>query len=200
MKNSKLTRWPLLLSMLTRDWSWEVMEDGTAMWSSPTAKRIPSANTPVSDLEQENCGTNFSGFGVDTISCRVGSLEVRGRGVPRMSAIWNNPIGKYICSTYCCVTRRKQRLESMESSATKRKATFDALEVVYEDADKTAQLVVSGEGGVWPHPFGRKERVCDHHHGHTLSSTGRPSTSRNPSAKEPTPDLDRQRGTGGKAL
>ena len=85
-----------LLITLTRDWSWEVMEDGTAMWNSPTAKRLPSTNAPVSDLERENRGTNLSGFGLDTISCRVGSLEVRGRGVPRVSAIWNNPIGKVI--------------------------------------------------------------------------------------------------------
>ena len=30
-----------------------------------------------------------------------------------------------------------------------------SFEVVFEDADETAQLVMSGEGGVWPHPFGR---------------------------------------------
>ena len=33
-------------------------------------------------------------------------------------------------------------------------------EVVYEDVDKTAQLVMSGEGGVWPHPFGRNDVVA----------------------------------------
>ena len=148
-----------LLIMLTRDWSWEVMEDGTAMWSSPTAKRLPSANTPVSDLEQENCGTNFSGFGVDTISCRVGSLEVRGRGVPRMSAIWNNPIGK---SSVAILVPFTDEAETWVNGIVRNKEEgyVRSFEVVYEDADKTAQLVVSGEGGVWPHPFGRNGVVA----------------------------------------
>ena len=148
-----------LLIMLTGGWSWEVMKDGTATWSSPTAKRRPSADRPVSDLEQESSGTNLSGFGLDTISCRVGSLEVRGRGVPRMSAIWNNPNGK---SSVAILVPFTDEVETWVNGIVRNneEGNVRSFEVVYEDADKTAQLVMSGEGGVWPHPFGRNGVVA----------------------------------------
>lgn len=148
-----------LLIMLTREWNWEVMKDGTPMWSSPTAKRFPSSDTSVSDLEQESFGTNLGGFGLDTISCRVGSLEVRGRGVPRMSAIWNNPIGK---SSVAILVPFTDETETWFNGIVRNneEGYVQSFEVVYEDAGKTAQLVISGEGGVWPHPFGRNGVVA----------------------------------------
>ena len=148
-----------LLTVLTRDWSWKVMEDGTAMYSSPTAKRLPSSGTHAPDLEQENSRTNFSEFGIDTVSCRVGSLEVQGRGVPRMSAIWNNPIGK---SSVAILVPFNEEVEAWANGIVRNQEEgyVRPFEVVYEDAGKTAQLVMSGEGAVWPHPFGRNEVVA----------------------------------------
>ena len=151
-KEFKADAMAALLITITRDWSWQVMEDGTTMCSSPTAKPLPSGNTPVPDLEEENSKTNLSGFGVDTISCRVGSLEVRGRGVPRISAIWNNPIGK---SSVAILVPFTEEVEAWANGIVRNQEEgyVRPFEVVYEDADKTAKLVMSGEGAVWPPPF-----------------------------------------------
>ena len=145
-----------LLIALTRDWRWEVREDGTVTWGSPTTKPLPSGGPSASDIEQENSGINLSEAGLDTISCRVGSLEVRGRGVPRMSAIWNNPIGK---SSVAILVPFTDEVETWINGITYNgdEGQLKPFEVVYEDVDKTAQLVMSGEGGVWPHPFGRND-------------------------------------------
>ena len=148
-----------LLAALTSNWSWEVMEDGTASWTSPTTKPLPSDDTPVSDPGQENSGISFSDVGIDTISCRVGSLEVKGRGVPRMSAIWNNPIGK---SSVTILVPFTDEVETWVNGIieSRGEGQIEPFEVVYEDAGRTAQLVMSGEGGVWPHPFGRNGVVA----------------------------------------
>ena len=148
-----------LLIALTKDWSWEVREDGTVMWGSPTTKPLPSGGPSASDIEHENSGINLSEAGLDTISCRVGSLEVRGRGVPRMSAIWNNPIGK---SSVAILVPFTDEVETWINGITDNRdeGQLKPFEVVYEDVDKTAQLVMSGEGGVWPHPFGRNGVVA----------------------------------------
>ena len=148
-----------LLIALTRDWSWEVREDGTAMWGSPTTKPLSSDGPSVPVHGQENSGISLSEAGLDTISCRVGSLEVRGRGVPRMSAIWNNPIGK---SSVAILVPFTDEVETWVNGITDNRdeGQIKPFEVVYEDVDKTPQLVMSGEGGVWPHPFGRNGVVA----------------------------------------
>ena len=148
-----------LLTALTRDWSWEVREDGTVMWGSPTTKPLPSDGPSVSDPGEENFEVSLSEAGLDTISCRVGSLEVKGRGVPRMSAIWNNPTGK---SSVTILVPFTDEVETWASRITdsRGEGRVQSFEVVYEDADKTAQLAISGEGGVWPHPFGRNGVVA----------------------------------------
>lgn len=148
-----------LLIALTRDWSWEVREDGTVMWGSPTTKPLPSDGPSVSDPGQENSGISLSEAGLDTISCRVGSLEVEGRGVPRMSAIWNNPIGKSSVAILVPFTDEAETWVN-EIVRNNEEGNVRSFEVVYEDADKTAQLAISGEGGVWPHPFGRNGVVA----------------------------------------
>ena len=148
-----------LLMVLTKDWSWMVMEDGTSTWSSPTTKPIPSNTIPAEEPGQENNRVNLSEAGVDTISCRVGSLEVRGRGVPRMSAIWNNPIGK---SSVAILVPFTDEVEAWTYGIVRNgeEGYVRPFEVVYEDADKTAQLIMSGEGAAWPHPFGRNNVVA----------------------------------------
>ena len=148
-----------LLAALTSNWSWEVMEDGTASWTSPATKPLPSDDTPVSDPGQENSGISFSDVGIDAISCRVGSFEVKGRGVPRMSAIWNNPIGK---SSVTILVPFTDEVETWVNGIidSRGEGQIEPFEVVYEDAGRTAQLVMSGEGGVWPHPFGRNGVVA----------------------------------------
>ena len=148
-----------LLIALTRDWDWDVKEDGLITWHRPMAKPLPSDGPSVSDPGQENSGISLSESGLDTISCRVGSLEVRGRGVPRMSAIWNNPIGK---SSVAILVPFTDEAETWVNRIVRNneEGCVQSFEVVYEDADKTAQLVMSGEGGVWPHPFGRNGVVA----------------------------------------
>ena len=143
-----------LLIALTRDWSWEVRGDGTVTWGSPTTKPLPSDDPSASDSGQENSGISLSEAGLDTISCQVGSLEVRGRGVPRMSAIWNNPISK---SSVTILVPFTDEVETWVNGIVhnEEEGCILSFEVVYEDANKTAQLAISGEGGVWPHPFGR---------------------------------------------
>ena len=143
-----------LLIALTRDWSWEVGGDGTVTWGSPTTKPLPSDDPSASDPGQENSGISLSEAGLDTISCQVGSLEVRGRGVPRMSAIWNNPISK---SSVTILVPFTDEVETWVNGIVhnEEEGCILSFEVVYEDANKTAQLAISGEGGVWPHPFGR---------------------------------------------
>ena len=143
-----------LLIALTRDWSWKVRGDGTVTWCSPTTKPLPSDDPSASDPGQENSGISLTEAGLDTISCQVGSLEVRGRGVPRMSAIWNNPISK---SSVTILVPFTDEVETWVNGIVhnEEEGCILSFEVVYEDANKTAQLAISGEGGVWPHPFGR---------------------------------------------
>ena len=76
-----------------------------------------------------------------------------------MSAIWNNPIGK---SSVAILVPFTDEAETWVNGIVRNKEEgyVRSFEVVYEDADKTAQLVMSGEGGVWPHPFGRNGVVA----------------------------------------
>ena len=149
----------MLLMRLTEDWKWEVRKDGTTIRTLPTTKPLPSDGSPSPAPDQNDPRTNLSEAGLDTISCRVGSLEVRGRGVPRMSAIWDNPIGK---SSVAILVPFTDEVETWVNGIVrdKEEGNVRSFEVVYEDADKTAQLVMSGEGGVWPHPFGRNGVVA----------------------------------------
>ena len=74
--------------------------------------------------------------------------------MPRMSAIWNNPISK---SSVTILVPFTDEVETWVNGIVhnEEEGCILSFEVVYEDANKTAQLAISGEGGVWPHPFGR---------------------------------------------
>ena len=99
---------------------------------------------------------NDTGINIDTVSCRVGSLAISGRGVPRMSAMWNNAIGK---SSVAILVPYTDEVEDWVHAILRNheEGYVQSFEVVYEDADETARLVMSGEGAVYPHLFGRNE-------------------------------------------
>ena len=93
---------------------------------------------------------------IDTKSCRVGSLVVPGKGVPRFSVMWNNPIGK--SSIAILVPYTDEVEEWVRKIALNHEDRYvRSFELVYESEDKTAQLIMSGEGAVYPHLFGRDE-------------------------------------------
>ena len=101
---------------------------------------------------------NDAKIGLDTERCRVGSLVVCGRGIPRLSAIWNNPIGKASAAILVPYT---DEVEQWVNGIVRNheEGYVQPFEVVFEDEAKTARLVISGEGAVYPHPFGRNDIV-----------------------------------------
>ena len=99
---------------------------------------------------------DLNGVQIDTKSCRVGSLLVSGKGVPRFSVMWNNPISK---SSIAILVPYTDEVEEWvrEISRNHEDGYVRLFELVYESEDKTAQLIMSGEGAVYPHLFGRNE-------------------------------------------
>ena len=97
---------------------------------------------------------NLSELGLETVECQVGSLIVSGRGVPHISAMWNNEIGK---SSIAFLVPLTDEIEDWVLNVSKNQEDgyVRSLRAVYEDEDRTAQLVMSGEGEVYPHIFGR---------------------------------------------
>lgn len=99
---------------------------------------------------------NNTGVHIEGVRCRVGSLEVSGWGVPRFSAIWNNPIGK---SSVAILVPYTDEVEDWANGVARNQEEgyVQSFEYVFEDEDRTARLTFSGEGAVYPHLFGRNE-------------------------------------------
>ena len=97
---------------------------------------------------------NLSDIGLDIVECQIGSLVVSGRGVLHVSAMWNNEISKSSIAFVVPLTDEVDQwvLSIVRSSEEGYVRPFRA---VYEDNDPTARLVMSGEGSVYPHIFGR---------------------------------------------
>ena len=83
------------------------------------------------------------------------SLVVSGRGVVSVSAMWNNAIGK---SSIAFAVPLSDDVEQwvLGIARNSEEGYVRPFRAVYEDEARTAQLVMSGEGAVYPHLFGRK--------------------------------------------
>ena len=99
---------------------------------------------------------NLSELGADTTECHIGTLVVSGRGIPSVSACWNNPIGKSSVAFALPLTDNVEEWV-LNVQHNNEDGYTEPFKIVYEDLERTGQLVFSGEGAVYPHIFGRNE-------------------------------------------
>ena len=95
--------------------------------------------------------TEFEG---SYIEFQVGKLVVSGKGVPSASCYFNNKIGKASVGVIVPLSDDVERWV-VETARNQEVGYNHDFRLVMESEDKTAQLIINGNGSVHPHLSGR---------------------------------------------